>query len=352
MEQKMRVLHVLASNSYSGAENVVCQIIHMFRQDGDVEMCYCSPDGPVRQALADRNVEFAPMESMSVSELKRVIRQWQPTVIHAHDMRASFVTWLSCGSIPFVAHIHNNNFDSRKITPKALLFRLAAGRAKHIFWVSPSAMKSYRFQRAVSGKSSMLRNVIDAAQLAARADAAPMQQAYDVVFLGRMSTPKNPLRLVEVLAGIARQEPGFRAAIIGSGELDGEVKAALSATGYEKQIQMLGFQSNAYGMLRNAKLMIMTSLWEGTPMCALEAMALGVPIVSTPVDGLCDLVEPGKTGYLEGENEALAAACLKIIRDPALRAELSRNTLEKAAKLLDVEAYKEELKIAYTQAMN
>ena len=41
-------------------------------------------------------------------------------------------------------------------------------------------------------------------------------------------------------------------------------------------------------------------------MCALEAMALGIPIVSTPVDGLCDLVEPGNTGFLESTDDALA----------------------------------------------
>lgn len=44
-------------------------------------------------------------------------------------------------------------------------------------------------------------------------------------------------------------------------------------------------------------MMIMTSLWEGTPMCALEALAMGIPIVSTPVDGLCDLIENGKNGF-------------------------------------------------------
>ena len=41
-------------------------------------------------------------------------------------------------------------------------------------------------------------------------------------------------------------------------------------------------------MLHDSKVMLMTSLWEGTPMCAVEAMALGVPIVTTPTDGLCD----------------------------------------------------------------
>ena len=102
-------------------------------------------------------------------------------------------------------------------------------------------------------------------------------------------------------------------------------------------------------MLKNARLMLMTSLWEGTPMCALEAMALGVPIVSTPVDGLCDLVEPGKTGFLESEDQTLADRCLEIIREDGLRAELSRNTLEKADIVLDLESYQNELRKVYEE---
>ena len=84
-------------------------------------------------------------------------------------------------------------------------------------------------------------------------------------------------------------------------------------------------------------------------MCALEAMALGVPIVSTPVDGLCDLVEPGKTGFLESTDEGLAEKCAQIIRDSGLRAELSKNTLEKADSILNLETYKNELRKVYEQ---
>lgn len=347
MGEKKRILHLLASHVYGGAENVVCQIIQMFRDDPDVEMFYCSPDGTVRPSLEERKIDFHPVKTMSVSEVRRVIREVQPTFIHAHDMRASFLASMCCGSIPFISHIHNNNFDSRRITPKAIVYRFAAQRAEHIFWVSPSAFNGYRFHHALRDKSTMLRNVIDPEALRAKACAAEPEEPFDMVFLGRMTHPKNPTRLVEVMAGAAKQQPGLKAAIIGIGELEQDVRDAIARLNCGGSVQMLGFRSNPYGLLKNAKLMLMTSLWEGTPMCALESLALGTPIVSTPVDGLLDLVEPGKTGYLSADTDELIESCLKIIRDPALREEMSRCCTEKAAELLDVEKYKQAIWQAY-----
>ena len=52
----MKVLHLLASNKYSGAENVVCQIISMFKDE--VEMVYCSPNGEIENTLRDKKIKF------------------------------------------------------------------------------------------------------------------------------------------------------------------------------------------------------------------------------------------------------------------------------------------------------
>ena len=63
----MKILHVLNSRIYSGAEKVVCQIIQSFR--GEIDMVYTSPDSDiVRQMLAEQNVTYLPMKTMSVSE--------------------------------------------------------------------------------------------------------------------------------------------------------------------------------------------------------------------------------------------------------------------------------------------
>ena len=345
MEPRKKVLHFLPRNTFSGAENVVCQIIALFR--GEIDMYYCCPNGPIRQALEARNIPYLPMEAFNVKEVRQMIQAQKPDLIQAHDMLSSVVCAAACGKTPLVCHIHNNGFDSRKLNPKTLLFLPAAKKARHIFWVSPSAMESFYFRRAVAAKSSVLRNVIDPEALRQRAAEAELRGYSHIVFLGRMSEPKNPLRLLKVLELTAGRVPELDAKIIGSGELEEAVRKAWTCSPAKDHIQLLGYQSNAYGLLEGADLMLMTSLWEGTPMCALEAMALGVPIVSTPVDGLCDLVDPGKTGFLESTDEALADRCAQIIRNPALRAELSENTLKKAAALLDLEHYRQQLRNAY-----
>ena len=84
----MKVLHVLSTNKYSGAENVVCQIIKMFPNE---EMVYCSPDGDISSQLKDFNVKFLPINKLSYNELKKVVQDFNPDVIHAHDLRACMV---------------------------------------------------------------------------------------------------------------------------------------------------------------------------------------------------------------------------------------------------------------------
>ena len=333
-----KIVHILSDVFFSGAENMVCQIVDMFR--GEYDMVYVSPDGPIRQALEERQVRYLPIHAVTPGEIRRVIEAEKPDVVHAHDMKATVAAAFGCGKTPLISHIHNNGFDSRKVSPKTLAFLLASSKIRHIFWVSPSAMESYRFYGAVKGKSSVLRNVIRADVLEEKAKTAELQTHYDILFLGRMTEPKNPLRLIRVLNLVYDRYPALQAAIVGKGDMEPQVRQAIRDSGAEGYIHLLGYQNNGYGLLQNAGLMLMTSLWEGTPMCALEAMALGTPIVSTPVDGLCDLVDPGKTGFLEDTDEGLADRCTAILKDRELRERLSQETRKKAKILLNLESYK------------
>ncbi len=343
----MRVLHLLQSDRFSGAENVVCQIIGMVKNVPGMEMAYASRDGQIRQVLEERGIPFFPMSQLTVSEVKRVIAAYQPDVIHAHDMRASFVATRACGRIPLVSHIHNNAFDSRGVSAKSIAYLLAARKAKHIFWVSRSSFEGYAFHKLFKKKSSVLYNVIDVEALYTRMQEDTNTYDYDIAFVGRLSYPKNPERLINILEMVVAKRPQTKVAVVGTGELDDVVRERIREKGLDKNVSMLGFNPNPLKLLHDAKLMIMTSRWEGTPMCALEAMALGVPIVSTPTDGLCELVEDGVNGYLSANDEGLVTGILRLLEDTDLRQRMSAETYDRAIRYNDLRVYRDRLLKVY-----
>ncbi len=342
----MKVMHVLNSRIYSGAEKVVCQIIKSFR--GDVEMVYCSPDSDiVRQMLAEQDVTFLPMEKMSTAELKRVIAEQKPDLIHAHDMRASFFSALCCGKIPLVSHIHNNAYDARGLSPKTVAYLLAGFKAKHILWVSNSSFEGYAFHKLFAKKSSVLYNIIDTEVIFDKKAQDENTYDYDMIYVGRLTFQKDPQRLMRLCARLKESKPDLKVAIVGTGELEAEVKQLCEELGISGNVHFLGFQPNPIKMVHDSKAMILTSRWEGTPMCALEAMALGTPVVSTPSDGMKDLIDDGVTGYLTDDDALMAEKLLAIIENPDHRNFLGENARKKFNGINDGPRYKQAIADCY-----
>lgn len=344
----MKVMHVLNSRIYSGAEKVVCQIIKAFANVDGMQMVYCSPDSEiVRKMLAEQGVTFLPMETMSTKELNRVIAQQKPDLIHAHDMRASFFSALCCGKIPLVSHIHNNAYDARGLSPKTIAYLLAGFKAKHILWVSNSSFEGYAFHKLFAKKSSVLYNIIDTDQIFEKKAQDENNYDFDMIYVGRLTYQKDPQRLMRLCARLKEQKPDLKAAIVGTGELEEEVKALCTELNIQENVHFLGFQSNPIKMVYDSKVMILTSRWEGTPMCALEAMALGTPVVSTPSDGMKDLIENGVNGYLTDDDGVMAEKLLKIMDDADHRRMLSENTRKKFTQINDAPKYQEAIAACY-----
>ncbi|MDO5544823.1 MAG: glycosyltransferase [Eubacteriales bacterium] len=342
----MKVLHVLNSRIYSGAEKVVCQIIKSFR--GEIDMVYTSPESDiVAQMLDEQEVTYLPMKTMSVSELSRVIREQKPDLIHAHDMRAGLFSALCCGKIPLVSHIHNNAYDARGLSPKTVGYLIAGFKAKHILWVSQSSFDGYAFHKFFAKKSSVLYNIIDTQQISDKKMQDLQTYDFDMIYVGRLTFQKDPQRLMRLCARLKQDKPDLKVAIVGTGELLEEAQSLCKSLNIQENVHFLGFQSNPIKMVADSKAMILTSRWEGTPMCALEAMYLGTPVVSTPSDGMKDLLEDGVSGYLTDDDEQMAQDLLKIFADPAHRTVLADNAKRKFDSINDADAYKKAILDCY-----
>ena len=86
-------------------------------------------------------------------------------------------------------------------------------------------------------------------------------------------------------------------------------------------------------------------------MCALEALAMGVPIVSTPVDGLCDLIENGKNGFLSDSDDELVDWCFKLATDKELQKEFSEGAKRTSEAKMSIGNYRKRILSVYREAV-
>lgn len=343
----MKILHVLNTSTFSGAENVVCQIIKMFENDTNIEMAYTSPDGEIKNVLEERNIKFYPMPKLSYYELKRVIDKCRPDIIHGHDIRGALYASCFANRAMIVHTIHGNDIRMRKWSFKSWLYYISSKKAGHIFWVSESCFKQYYYSKRIMDKSSVLYNVINPNEVKRKINEDESTYNYDAIFLGRIAYPKNPQRLIRVVRLVVKEIPDFKLAIVGSGIQLEEIKSLAGEYGILNNIDFKGFMPNPYKVLCGSKVMIMTSDWEGTPMVALEAMALGIPIISTPTDGMNDVVKNGYNGFLSFDERELSHYIIQVVTDPDLREKMSKHQMAESDKMNDISQYKERIMEVY-----
>jgi glycosyltransferase involved in cell wall biosynthesis len=335
----MKVLHILSSNKLSGAENVAVEIIRMFNEK--IEMVYASPEGEIRDSLINKKVNYIAIEKLSVKEIKRIIRLYKPDIIHAHDIRATIIACCATIKIPIVSHIHGNHDDMKKVTFKSLLYLFFSKRVKKIITVSNSVVEEYVFSKLINKKTVVLYNVINKDLIYKNLSNDKNEYNYDFIFLGRLEHPKDPLRVAQVAQRVIKNVPSARFGVIGDGSFKEKMKELFELEGVNKNVDFLGFMNNPYKVLSQAKAMMMCSKYEGTPMAALEAMVLGVPIVSTPVDGMKVLINNGVNGFISNKNDELVNLLTEIITGK--HKYLSGEAQKSMTRFTNVNEYKEQL---------
>jgi glycosyltransferase involved in cell wall biosynthesis len=147
------------------------------------------------------------------------------------------------------------------------------------------------------------------------------------VAVGRLEPVKGFDLLLRAFAAVRGAVPDARLCIVGDGRLAGELTAQAGALGLGGAVELPGRldRESVRDRLRRASVFVLSSRSEGMPLALLEAMACGVPPVATRVGGVPEVVAGG-AGLLvpPGDADALAAALVRVLRDPGLAAELGQ----------------------------
>ncbi len=308
-----KVLHLLSSSEYSGAENVACTIIQNIKDE--YECVYSSPEGSIQEILKEKNISYLPLNKLSYFQIKKIVKQYQPDIIHAHDYKASCIASLFSKKSRIISHIHGNRETMRRKNVKSFIFKILSKRIDTIIWVSDSCLNDFVYKDVVKDKSIILYNTVDKQNIINKSQEYKTNQKHDLIYLGRIDDVKNPERLFEIIKRLSYIKSDIKVAIVGNGPLLNRIKKLTEIFDLDRNIDFYGYLSNPYPILKKSKILILTSKWEGTPMVALEAQALNKPIVSTPIDGMKKIIKHQYNGFLCDTNDDFIQNILWMLKD-------------------------------------
>lgn len=191
-------------------------------------------------------------------------------------------------------------------------------------------------------KALVIHNPIDIARVQAQA-AEPCEHPWlpataknpVLAAVGKLQVAKGYPYLLEAFLTIRKARPGTRLLILGEGPERARIEGFIAAHGLADEVALAGFHTNPYRFLSRATLFVHAALWEGFPNVLVEAMACGLPVVSTDCpSGPSEIVTPGRDGLLVpvADPGALAEAALSLLDEPhraRAMADAGRETVER-----------------------
>ncbi len=178
--------------------------------------------------------------------------------------------------------------------------------------------------KVAASRITVIPNGIDLARLRRDAEGesavALRQASARVGFIGRLERIKGAEYFVSAAAILAADHPGVRFVVAGHGSDEDELRALAAALGMADRIEFLGYVESVPPLLAALDVVVVPSLSEASGLTAMEALALGVPVVATRVGGLPEVVVDGATGLLvdPADEAALARAVARLLDDPVL----------------------------------
>ena len=271
---------------------------------------------------------------------------WQPQIIHCHfgtvGRLAAVVKHKGLTQAKITTILHGYDISRYMQQNPSSIYDLLIREAEHIFTVCELFLGRIRALGAPREKTSVLHMGVDAGAIVAGARPMPHDDAVHWVSVGRMTEKKGHEYAIRGFARALRDNPKLRMSysIVGDGALLPRMQALVEELGMERHVTLMGARPHheVKALLARADGFILHSVtaedgdMEGIPVALMEAMAQGLPVLTTRHSGIPELVEHEVTGFLvEERDEAALARILGDIgkRRPDLSAlvEAARTTI-------------------------
>ncbi len=306
----------------------------------------------------------SPLKDLSAFFLLiKEIRRFKPDVIHTHTAKAGVLGRLA-GLIArpqtrrfhtFHGHLLHGYFSTSK-TRVVILLEKMLGLITFRFIAIGNVVKNDLVRAGIAQDSKFeviypgLQDLDKCPQADAQATLALDPNKKYLVFVGRLTTIKRPERLIDLARFLKNKHPECWLLIAGAGEL----LEALSALAHSEELPVtfLGWRNDIGMILSASNIAVLCSDNEGIPLTLIQASQAGLPIVSTNVGSVSDIVVNGTTGLLtDVSSKGLIQGVSTLLNDPGLGKRFGKAGQERAKEFFSSQAMVEHHQRLYSQSL-
>jgi sugar transferase (PEP-CTERM/EpsH1 system associated) len=333
------IVHLIYRLDFGGLETLMVERINRMPADAYRHAVVCltestdfakkiSKPGVTVYALHKR----AGLSLGTHSALWKLLRRLKPAILHSYNLSAiEYAPAALLAGVPIrINGAHGRDAaDPQGLNPKHNFLRRMMLPFYDCCYANSADMLEWnsRVIGVPAHKSRLLANGIDTDKFQpapARTSANFTPECIVIGTVGRVQDVKDHATLVDafllLLARMPDQRERLRLAIVGDGPLLASIRAKVAAAGIDSQVWLPGSRTDIADILRGLDIFAMSSIAEGTPGSALEAMASGLPVVGTRVGGIPEVIADNVTGQVvpASDSAAMAAALERYVREPAL----------------------------------
>ena len=346
--KKLRILHIITQLELGGAQKNVLDIIRLLDKDRYTVYLVSSNKGTlVKDALGIPGVKTVSLSSLkrpinpfadlvTLFKLTFLLKKEGITLVHTHSSKAGILgRWAArLAGVPVIIHtihgwsFHNHlNFPTKSLY--AFLERITAKFTNKLIAVSRSDIQKglrnrigredkYALIRYGIAKHNFINCNIDInskkKELGLEANSALVGM---VVCFKPQKAPQDFVRAASL---IIKRNPKTKFILVGEGILRGKIERLIDNLKLKENFVLTGWRRDIPEIMSCLDVLVLSSLWEGSPIVLLEAMCRSLPIVAYDVDGVCEVVKNGVNGFLvaPGDVAGLAHRINNLLEDKEL----------------------------------